>query len=151
MEGSEAAPDSLREEPIGVDIAGNRYFFFSGAEGLDCRLYMEEPPGRKQLGKRGRTPGAPWKTVCTSLEEMTGFLEKLSTSRHKAEKELHGVVADDILPQLVEATHARRKAEEKAALLEAMPRKRSNRIQVGTECCRVLPCYPPVADPTQVT
>lgn len=35
-----------------------------------------------------------------------------------------------MLPKLVETVAARRRAEERAALLESMPRKRSNRLQV---------------------
>ena len=44
---------------------------------------------------------------------------------------LHEVLHLQILPKLVETANARRRAEEKAALLAAMPKKRSNRLQVG--------------------
>ena len=43
---------------------------------------------------------------------------------------LHNKLTSDILPQLELTVAARRKAEEKAALRDAMPKKRSTRLQV---------------------
>jgi hypothetical protein len=59
------------------------------------------------------------------------FTEHLASSRNYKEKMLHEVLHLQILPKLVETANARRRAEEKAALLAAMPKKRSNRLQVG--------------------
>ena len=50
--------------------------------------------------------------------------------RNAKEKLLHTKLVSDILPQLEQTVTARRKAEEKAALRDAMPKKRSTRLQV---------------------
>ncbi len=47
------------------------------------------------------------------------------------DKALHDLIATDILPQLIESAAARRRAEEKQAAIEAMPKKRSSRLQVN--------------------
>ena len=54
--------------------------------------------------------------------------------RSGKEKLLHDLVSLDILPQLVESAAARRRAEEKQAAIEAMPKKRSSRLQVHSVC-----------------
>lgn len=54
--------------------------------------------------------------------------------RSGKEKLLHDLVSLDILPQLVESTAARRRAEERQAAIEAMPKKRSSRLQVHSVC-----------------
>lgn len=46
------------------------------------------------------------------------------------DKALHDLIATEILPQLIESAAARRRAEEKQAAIEAMPKKRSSRLQV---------------------
>ena len=50
--------------------------------------------------------------------------------RSGKDKLLHDLVSLEILPQLVESAAARRRAEEKQAAIEAMPKKRSSRLQV---------------------
>ena len=50
--------------------------------------------------------------------------------RSGKDKLLHDLLSMDILPQLVESAAARRRAEEKQAAIEAMPKKRSSRLQV---------------------
>lgn len=55
--------------------------------------------------------------------------------RSGKDKLLHDVVSLDILPQLVESAAARRRAEEKQAAIEAMPKKRSSRLQVHCIAC----------------
>ena len=50
--------------------------------------------------------------------------------RSGKDKSLHDMIAADILPQLIESAAARRRAEEKQAAIEAMPKKRSSRLQV---------------------
>lgn len=50
--------------------------------------------------------------------------------RSGKDKSLHDLVSLEILPQLVESAAARRRAEEKQAAIEAMPKKRSSRLQV---------------------
>jgi hypothetical protein len=122
--------DELRHEPIGEDSKGYRYFYFSN-NNEDCRLYREEPP-RKRPGKKykDKSDEALWETVCTTMEEMSDFSAKLSASRNKNDKALHDLLTTDILPKLIDTVQARRRAEERAAALEAMPKKRSSRIQV---------------------
>ena len=51
--------------------------------------------------------------------------------RSGKDKLLHDLVCVHILPQLVESAAARRRAEEKQAAIEAMPKKRSSRLQVS--------------------
>ena len=50
--------------------------------------------------------------------------------RSGKDKALHDLIGTDILPQLIESAAARRRAEEKQAAIEAMPKKRSSRLQV---------------------
>ncbi|CAL8467238.1 g6774 [Coccomyxa elongata] len=122
--------DHLRHEPIGEDSKGNRYFHFAD-DSEDCRLYREEPP-RKRLGKKNkdRSDEALWETVCTTLEDMSDFAARMSASRNKNDKALHDLLTTSLLPKLMDTVQARRKAEERAAALEAMPKKRSSRLQV---------------------
>jgi hypothetical protein len=68
-----------------------------------------------------------WHTASTDLEELQELVAKLARSKHGKEKELHKLLAGSILPKLEETANARRRAEEKAALYEAMPKKRSSR------------------------
>ena len=126
----------LRHLPIGEDARGCRYFFFSD-QSEDCRLYREEPPGKRQ-GKKHKGEEALWETACITLEDLADFSARLGASRNKSDKALHEVLEGDILPQLRDTVQARRKAEERAAALEAMPKKRSSRLQVGgspRDCC----------------
>ena len=51
--------------------------------------------------------------------------------RSGKDKALHDLIGTDILPQLIESAAARRRAEEKQAAIEAMPKKRSSRLQVN--------------------
>jgi hypothetical protein len=53
-----------------------------------------------------------------------------------------------VLPKLVETAAARKRAEERAAVLAALPKKRSNRLQVGI--CDVVPPppLPPLPPPS---
>ncbi|KAK9843428.1 hypothetical protein WJX81_001990 [Elliptochloris bilobata] len=129
-DGVDHPADALRDEPLGEDAKGNLYYFFSTA-GEDCWLYQMEPP-RKRIAKRQRlTSGeALWEPVCTTLEELADFIQRLSTSRNREEKRLHDELVEDIQPMLLETAGARRKAEERAAAMEAVPKKRSSRLQV---------------------
>lgn len=122
--------DTLRHLPIGEDSKGCRYYFFSDSQ-EDCRLYREEPP-RKRLSKKQahREHLALWDTVCTTLEEISDFAARLGASRNRSDKALHEVLTLDLLPKLIDTVSARKKADERAAALEAMPKKRSSRLQV---------------------
>jgi hypothetical protein len=62
---------------------------------------------------------------------MQAFAARLKPSKLRADKELHAQLADHILPRLEETAAARRRAEEKAALWEALPKKRSSRWAPG--------------------
>ena len=66
--------------------------------------------------------------------------EDTATCRSGKDKLLHDVVSMDILPHLVESAAARRRAEEKQAAIEAMPKKRSSRLQVPCVCVCVCVC-----------
>lgn len=55
--------------------------------------------------------------------------------RSGKDKALHDLITADILPQLIESAAARRRAEEKQAAIEAMPKKRSSRLQVHHPLC----------------
>ena len=129
-DGVDHPADALRDEPLGEDAKGNLYYFFSTA-GEDCWLYRQEPPRKRQPKKQWPAGGdeGRWETVCTTLEELEQLIERLSASRNRDEKRLHDELVEDIQPMLVETAGARRKAEERAAAMEAVPKKRSSRLQ----------------------
>lgn len=130
VEGPDEPAGAVRHLPIGEDSRGARYFFFSG-NNEDCRLYREEPP-RKRTGKKpdGLDSQAGWETVCVTLEDLSEFASSLESSRNRGERSLYSTLANGILPRLVETANARKRAQEKAAALEAVPKKRSSRLQV---------------------
>ena len=72
-------------------------------------------------------------------EEVQSFTATLEGSKTRSERSLHAVLANGIVPRLVETANARKRAQEKAAALEAMPKKRSSRLQV-----RIRAPAPPV-------
>lgn len=73
--------DALRQEPIGEDIKGNLYYYFS-FNNEDCRLYRQEPLSRKSAKRRrSNEEENDWETVCTSIEEMADFVDSLSAAR----------------------------------------------------------------------
>lgn len=128
--------DALRRRPIGVDYKGSRYFFFS-SEYEDCRLYREDPPkqvvmrkGKKVYVDMEEGEGeTTWHTQATTLEELQRFAASFKGSKHRGEKLLSDKLFRDIIPGLIETELTRRKAEEKQAYLESLPKKRSSRIQ----------------------
>ena len=132
-DGVDHPADALRDEPLGEDARGNLYYFFSTA-GEDCWLYRMDPPRKRQPKKQWPAGGdeGRWEPVCTTLEELAQLIERLSASRNRDEKRLHDELVGDIQPMLVETAGARRKAEERAAALEAVPKKRSSRLQART-------------------
>ena len=90
VELADSSVDALRQEPVGEDNKGNLYYYFS-FNNEDCRLYRQEPPTRKST-KRRKSSGddadddaGQWETVCTTVEEMAGFVESLSASRWAAQ------------------------------------------------------------------
>lgn len=50
--------------------------------------------------------------------------------RSAKDRSLHDLISADILPKLRESAAIRKRAEEKQAAIEAMPKKRSSRLQV---------------------
>ena len=120
--------DALREEPIGVDAEGSRYYYL-GIDGEDCRLYKETPP--KNRGERKFIyDNAEFSTVCTTLEELARLKESLASSKQKSDRDLAKRLADDIIPKLEETKAARERAIRKAERIEQMPKKRSGRLQL---------------------
>jgi hypothetical protein len=61
---------------------------------------------------------------------MQDFVKKLRSSSDKREKALHDYLAKSVLPGLLESVPTRKKAEERAARLESVP-KRSGRLHVS--------------------
>jgi hypothetical protein len=118
--------DVLRHEPIGLDAKGHRYFFLSD-DNEDTRLYREWQPGKKQREE----DVALWQTVAISLEELSDFAARLGASRNRNDKALHDLLTTELLPRLIDSVPARRKVTERWEALEAMPKKRSSRLQVG--------------------
>ncbi len=144
-ESSEQAEGSLRQDPLGEDSRGGQYFYF--AQGFeDCRLYRQQLPIKPKTKSHKKVKPAllaeataaielgeaGWETVATTLEEIEELSDRFSTSRNRSEKSISSRLASDILPRLRETVAARRRAEERAAAIEAMPRKRSSRIQVSS-------------------
>ena len=127
--------DVLRHEPIGLDAKGHRYFFLAD-DNEDTRLYREWQPGRKQ---KEDGEDALWQTVAIGLEELSDFAARLGASRNKNDKALHDLLTTELLPRLIDSVPARRKASERWQALEAMPKKRSSRLQVGWPVAQILP------------
>jgi len=124
----EYTADALREEPIGVDAEGSRYYYL-GIDGEDCRLYKETPP--KNRGERRFIyDNAEFSTVCTTLEELAELKDKFASSNQKTDLSLAKTLMDDIIPKLEETKAARERAIRKAERIEQMPRKRSGRLQL---------------------
>lgn len=80
---------------------------------------------------RHRATGTKWQKRSSSLQEITELTERLGTSRNKADRALGDAISADVLPGLLDTGNARRRAAERAAALEAAPRKRSSRLQVS--------------------
>lgn len=55
---------------------------------------------------------------------------RMEASRNKTEKRLGAALAGGLLPRYLETAGGRRRAAERAAALEAAPKKRSSRLQV---------------------
>lgn len=128
-----AASGGLRTYPIGEDAQGSRYFFFSSGN-EDCRLFREDPPWQPKApgGQQQQEPDldeqASWHTECTTLEQLQAFAGRMADSRNRREKQLGDLLLAQILPRLVATAEQRRRQEEKQALYDQAPKKRSGRI-----------------------
>ncbi|CAD7703921.1 unnamed protein product, partial [Ostreobium quekettii] len=123
--------DVLRASPIGCDARGNRYYLFA-TRYEDCRVYKEEILRKSKARKKGGPVEAPdpqWRTVCSTIDQLEAFVDKFHTSRNANERALYAVLNDEVLPEMLRSEKARRRAEERAAQLEAAPLKRSTRIK----------------------
>ena len=118
--------DALRQEPLGIDSKGHRYFYFSYG-GEDCRLYKETP--RVPLTMRNWNKArASWRTQCVTLDELKAFADRFRGAKAGVDRELHAVLTEEVIPGLEETINARRRQEEKQRLYELAIKKRSSRI-----------------------
>ena len=62
-----------------------------------------------------------------------GLRSKAGRLQEQNDKSLHEFLTLELLPKLIDTVSARKKADERAAALEAMPKKRSSRLQVSTQ------------------
>lgn len=115
--------DSVRSSPIGIDRNGKRYYFFS-YEGEDCWLFSQTPSSSETTEKDS------WKAACTTLEDFQEFVREFGRrARHNAcEKVLYSHLNRVILPKLQSTAAARKRADEKAFMLEMARNKRSSRL-----------------------
>ena len=70
----------------------------------------------------------PWQLICSTLDQWEAFERTLSKSNKVKDKELLSYMQDFIFPDVYETLRAKLKADHKAEILNAMPRKRSARI-----------------------
>ena len=121
----EYTADALRNEPIGIDNKGMRYYTFAHM-GEDCYMYREKRPAAGRHGGRVR-----WETVATTMEEVKELAEGFRTSKSRNEKDLYQYITSYHIPQLEETALERerqQKRAEKQLEISLMPRKRSSRI-----------------------
>lgn len=129
--------DALRTCPIGEDARGSRYYVFAH-RAEDCRVYREDFQCVRKAARKAKpvvedVAEPSWVTVCSSVEEVSELVAALSQSKNPAERQLHRRLANDTLPELLRTEKARRRAEERADMLEKAPLKRSSRIQELTK------------------
>ncbi len=116
VELADSSVDALRQEPVGEDSKGNLYYYFS-FNNEDCRLYRQEPPQKKSAKRRrSGSDDAQWETVCTTIEEMAGFVDSLSASR-SARQPCQPQQACDHVTWCMHLTHAAKQLRAAALLL----------------------------------
>eukprot|EP01114_Cavostelium_apophysatum_P002029 TRINITY_DN11773_c0_g1_i1.p1 TRINITY_DN11773_c0_g1~~TRINITY_DN11773_c0_g1_i1.p1 ORF type:complete len:392 (+),score=108.52 TRINITY_DN11773_c0_g1_i1:267-1442(+) len=90
----------LREEPIGSDRQGNKYWNLDTND-VTPRLYRESP----SVWKAGKfVPGA-WETVSSNIVALQEFAEKILDSKTRNpnddEEELYEVITEDLIPPVL--------------------------------------------------
>ncbi|OQR84225.1 exosome complex exonuclease RRP6-like protein [Achlya hypogyna] len=123
----EMEDDDLRVQPIGSDRVGNRYYYYP-------QFYHERRVYRLAAAEAG------WELWAKGRDPIQAFYDALVQATKRGRKVAGEMELLDHLEALLEAMQAEaaqaQREEEKAlrrAILEAMPRKRSARIQVLTQ------------------
>uniref|UniRef100_M4BE63 Uncharacterized bromodomain-containing protein 10 helical domain-containing protein n=1 Tax=Hyaloperonospora arabidopsidis (strain Emoy2) TaxID=559515 RepID=M4BE63_HYAAE len=114
--------DDLRVEPLGNDRAGNLYYFFPQFY-EERRLYRLDPETRQW---------ALWAKGDDAFHSMFKAMKSIGGRKIRGEQELLDHL-EVIIEQIEDEAEARARQMEKAnrvAILEAIPRKRSLRLQV---------------------
>ncbi|KAI9490379.1 hypothetical protein BDB00DRAFT_838253 [Zychaea mexicana] len=129
------APEDMRLAPIGDDAEGWRYWMFD-----DMRLYRELPMPQKKGLPLMRDTDYTFEMVCDTLESWQSCLSRFSVKTRNHNGKALGHTINEIAPQIIakleakQAAKAREEARlEKQRLLEALPRKRSRRLEVKEE------------------
>ena len=125
VDNAEYTADALRNEPVGVDDRGRRYYTFAHM-GEDCYLYREKRPAAGREGGRVR-----WETVATTMEEVRALADGFRGSSSRNERRLHEYLTAYHIPQLEETELERERQQkrvERQLEISLMPRKRSSRI-----------------------
>ena len=129
VDNAEYTADALRNEPVGVDDRGRRYYTFAHM-GEDCYLYREKRPAAGREGGRVR-----WETVATTMEEVRALADGFRGSSSRNERRLHEYLTAYHIPQLEETELERERQQkrvERQLEISLMPRKRSSRIAASS-------------------
>ncbi|XRB02806.1 DDT domain-containing protein [Pycnococcus provasolii] len=147
----------LRMSHVGTDALGHRYYFFA-YNGEDCYLYKEAPPSTATIKPSGlgsaadpvaesevlpdvpgmKDGGPKWCVAAVTLDEIRALIDRFakqsrgasSSSGSAAERKLGNALCEDVMPLLVESAPMRDRARKKWREMEAMPRKKSSRVQI---------------------
>ncbi|KDO23617.1 hypothetical protein SPRG_11064 [Saprolegnia parasitica CBS 223.65] len=123
----EMEDDDLRVQPIGTDRVGNRYFYYA-------QFYHE-----RRVYRLSPDADASWELWAKGLDSVTALHDALLLATKRGRHVAGETELIDHMEAMLEMMHNdaadMKREEEKAlkrAILEAMPRKRSARIQVLT-------------------
>jgi len=122
-----------RVQCIGQDSRQNRYYSFCQMFDKDCRVYRLAAGSPRVIARGGFVPER-WELLFDSVEGLRRFIAHLKNCKgaaKTAERKLE--VAAENIALLMDANEEKmakeREKEQKKALYDLMPRRRSNRVQ----------------------
>ncbi|KAG1692790.1 hypothetical protein DVH05_024405 [Phytophthora capsici] len=96
-------PESMRNEPVGVDASGRSYYILEDAATV--------PDGAVWVCRCTKVGGADWETVCNNLESVESLVEELSLSVASADLKLWQTLSRGTLKKLTRQQERRRRNE----------------------------------------